>query len=344
MNQVKVGVIGVGRMGQRHCRVYSTLRNAQLVGVSDANIDGGRKVAAEYDVPFFRNVEDLLDNVDAVSLATPTPLHFDLAMRCIEHGVHVLIEKPLADSLEQATKLTEAAERSGLVVQVGHIERFNPVFVELQNVLDDIKPIVVNMRRLSPYLGSNTDVDVVLDLMIHDIDLALALGGGMPIKVNAYGLTAFSGVIDHAVVQLEFAGGLLTTMTASRITEQKVRALEITALDAYLEGDLMDKSISVHRRTTSEYQAHNHRGIKYRQESVVERIYVPMVEPLVQELQHFLDAINKGEASVVPARDGLQALQLADQIRNLIHQHMIDASPKADAKAAPAPLEAIFAD
>ncbi|MBI1295438.1 gfo/Idh/MocA family oxidoreductase [bacterium] len=343
MKQVKVGVIGVGRMGRRHCRVYSTLRNAQLVGVSDANVNGGRQVAAEYEVPFFRNVEDLLDNVDAVSLAAPTPLHFELAMRCIEHGVHVIIEKPIAATLAEATALTEAAERSGLVVQIGHIERFNPVFVELQHVLEEIKPVAVNMRRLSPYEGSNTDVDVVLDLMIHDIDLALALGGRVPTAVNAYGLTAFSGMIDHAVVQLEFGGGPLISMTASRITEQKVRALEITALEAYLEGDLMDKSIAVHRRTTAEYQAHNHRGVKYRQESVVERIYVPMVEPLAQELTHFTDCIIKGERCLVPARDGLKALQLAEEIRTLIESHMVDATPKAAAMT-PAPLEAVFAD
>jgi virulence factor len=324
MRQIRVGVIGTGTMGQRHCRVYSSLRQAQLVGVCDAAPEVGHQVAQQYDVPFYRDVGDLLEHVDAVSLATPTPLHFDLAMRCLAQGVHVLIEKPITETIEQADSLTQAAEASNLVVQVGHIERFNPAYMELKNVLGDMTVLAINLRRLSPYAGSNTDVDVVLDLMVHDIDLVLDLMGQEPVSVNAYGLTTFSGTVDHAIVYLGFESGPLLTMTASRVTEQKVRSIEVTALEAYVDGDLLNKNISVHRRTIGQYMNYNHRGVKYRQESIVERIHVPTLEPLLLELQHFVDCILQEKPTQVSARDGLKALRLATVIRNAICERLID--------------------
>jgi predicted dehydrogenase len=311
-------------MGQRHCRVYASLRQAQLAGICDAAPEVGHQVAQQYDVPFYRDVEDLLEHVDAVSLATPTPLHFDLAMRCLAHGVHVLVEKPITETIEQAEMLTQVAESSNLVVQVGHIERFNPAYIELKNVLENMTVLAINLRRLSPYAGSNTDVDVVLDLMVHDIDLALDLMGQEPISVNAYGLTACSGTVDHAIVYLGFASGPLLTMTASRVTEQKVRSIEVTALEAYVDGDLLNKNISVHRRTIGQYMNHNHRGVKYRQESIVERIHVPPLEPLLLELQHFVDCILQGKPAQVSARDGLKALRLATVIRDAIRERLVD--------------------
>jgi len=277
-------------------------------------------------VPFYESVEDLLEHVDAVSLAAPTPLHFDLAMRCMAQGVHVLIEKPITETVEQAEILTQAAEASDLVVQVGHIERFNPAYMELKNVLEDMTVVAVNLRRLSAYAGSNTDVDVILDLMIHDIDLVLNMIGQEPVAVNAYGLTAFSGTVDHVVVDLDFESGPLLTMTASRVTEQKVRSIEVTALEAYLEGDLLNKSISVHRRTIGEYLSRNHQGVKYRQESIVERIHVPMSEPLLLELQHFVDCVAEGKPTMIPSRDGLKALRLAAAIQASVRERLVDAT------------------
>lgn len=328
MKQVKVGVIGVGMMGQRHCRVYSNLRQVQLLGVCDAVPETGYRIAQQFEVPFYEQVDDLLERVDAVSLVTPTPYHFDIAMRCIAKGVHVLVEKPITETLEQAEKLTQAAEASRLVVQVGHIERFNPTYTELKHVLeDDISLLSVNLRRLSAYQGSNIDVDVVLDLMIHDLDLALDLMGQEPVGVSAYGLTAYSGAIDHAVAHLHFDSGPLLMVTASRVTEQKIRSIEVIAKEIYLEGDLLNKSISVHRRTIGEYLNHNQRGLKYRQESVVERIHVPMVEPLLLELQHFAECVLEGNSPLTPARDGLRTLRLATLIQDTIYkQPMTDLS------------------
>jgi predicted dehydrogenase len=327
MHQIRVGVIGTGMMGQRHCRVYSGLRQTQLVGVCDAAPEVGRRVAQQYDVPFYSSVNELLENVDAVSLATPTPSHFDLAMRCLAHSVHVLIEKPITATIKEAEVLTEAAEDSSLVVQVGHIERFNPAYIELKNVLEDMTVLAINLRRLSPYAGSNTDVDVVLDLMVHDIDLALDLIGQEPTWMNTHGLTAFSGTVDHATVNLGFESGPLMTLTASRVTEQKVRSIEATAREAYVDSDLLNKSILVHRRTIGQYVNHNHRGVKYQQESIVECIHVPIFEPLLLELQHFIGCIVEGKPTQVPARDGLDALRIAVIVRDSILERIAKKVP-----------------
>ncbi len=324
MQQVKIGVVGVGRMGQRHCRIFSNLRRAQLVGVCDTLPELGEQIARQHGVPFYRRIDDLLKHVDAVSLATPTPLHFELAMSCLAEGVHVLIEKPITETVAQAEALTRAAESSGLVVCVGHIERFNPAYLELKNILEDLTVLAVNVRRLGAYSQSNNDVDVVLDLMIHDVDLVLDLMGQEPTRINAHGLSAFDGSVDHAVAQLVFEAGPLVTMTASRVTEQKIRSIEVTAQEAYVEGDLLNKSIAVHRLTTAEYLSHNRRGVKYRQEGLVERIHVPIFEPLFLELQHFVECLADGKLPLVPARDGLRALRLAGDIRTAIRERLIE--------------------
>jgi len=315
-SQLKVGVIGVGRMGARHCRVYSNMRKVHLFGVSDKSPEIGVKVARMYDVPYFRDPEELLAQVDAVSLAVPTPLHYDQAMNCIQHGVNVLIEKPIAETVEQAEKLVKAAEESKVVVTIGHIERYNPAYIELKNVVESMEVITFDMRRLSPFEGSNKDVDVVLDLMIHDTNLVLDLVGKDPVSMHAHGLKVFSENLDHASATLSFPNNVLVTMTASRITEQKVRQLNVACRNAYLECDLLNKSILVNRSTIGEYQNSNNRGVKYRQESVVEKIFIPGYEPLMLELQNFVECVMGECRTEVTARDGLRALKLATAIRD----------------------------
>lgn len=315
MDCVKVGVIGVGRMGERHCRVYANMRRARLVGVCDMNEEAGSRIAAQYQVPYYGRLEDLLPEVDAVSLATPTASHFDEALQCLDRRVHVLIEKPLVATLGQARILCQAAEASGLVVQVGHIERFNPAYLELKSVLGDETLLAASFVRLSPFEGSNRDVDVVLDLMIHDVNLALDLIRRQPTKVSAHGLSAFSGTLDHAVAQLSFPNGPLLTMSASRVTEQKIRMIEVTCRDVFVQCDLLSKTLSLHRCTIGEYVNSRRRGGGYRQESVVERITVPAAEPLFLQLQHFIDCILLGRRPLATATDGREALSLAMLIR-----------------------------
>jgi len=318
-----MGLIGLGKMGQHHCRVISNQREAVLVGLYDANPKVAQDFSARYEVPAFKSLGELTRAVDAVSIATPTPTHFEIATKCLENGVHVLLEKPITETLDQALELMELAERSGCIVQIGHIERFNPTFVELKKVLEDQKIIAVDFRRLSAYRVSNTDVDVVLDLMVHDLDLAINLIGREPASISANGLMPFSADLDHVVAQLCFPGGPLVTLTASRVTEEKIRSIEVTAQEAYIAADMLNKSIAVHRRSSSVYTSNNSNGVKYHQESFIERILVPNHEPLVAEIRHFLQCVNDHCRPCVSVQDGYKALRLALQIHEHVHNQMM---------------------
>ena len=322
MDQVRMGVIGVGRMGQNHCRVYSNLKNTKFIGLCDMNPERGRDVARTYEVSYFREIDSLLENVDAVSVCTPTPQHYELVTRCLERNIHVMVEKPFTETLEQAQALKDAAEaKKNLVVQVGHIEIFNPTFSELRKVLEEMTPLVVNFNRLSPFQGSNVDVDVVLDLMIHDIALVVNLFTSEPVSMDAYGFSVFSDTIDHGLAILRYDPGLLVSLTASRVTEQKVRAISVAAKEAFIEPDLLNKNISVHRRTLGDYINHKN-GVKYRQESLIERIVVPAREPLHLELQDFVNCVLEQKKPQVTAADGYNALRFVLLLRDKILEKM----------------------
>jgi virulence factor len=322
MEQVRIGVIGTGRMGQNHCRVYSNMRHAKFVGVCDVNADLGKEMARKFEVSYFRDVDSLLENVDAVSICTPTPEHYELVMRCLERNIHVMVEKPFTETLEQAQALKKAAEaQKKLIVQVGHIEMFNPTFIELRKVLEGMEVLAMNFNRLSPFQGSNVDVDVVLDLMIHDIGLIVNLFTKEPASMDAHGFSVFSGTIDHGLAILQYAPAPLVSLTASRVTEQKVRAIAVTTKEAFIEADLLNKNISVHRRTLGDYVNHKN-GVKYRQESLIERIVVPAMEPLYLELQDFVNCVIENKIPQVTAADGYNALRFVLLLRDKILETM----------------------
>lgn len=314
MKPIRVGVIGAGLMGERHCRVYANLRGVDFVGLFDIDPGRGREIADKYEARYFESPSALLREIDAVTIATPTPYHFDLAIESFAAGVHSLIEKPLTYTLDQGQKLCDSARESGLVVQVGHIERFNPAYIELKNVADDLPVVAIVIRRQNSADASNTDVDVINDLMIHDIDLLLNLVG-LPVDgVTAYGRSLLGGAIDHAVANFQFRDGPIATLIASRITQQKVRTVDITARNAYVEGDLLNKSLAIHRRVFGEYVS-----AKYRQESVMERIHIPIFEPLLLQLQHFIGCIRDKRKPDVSVDDGLRAMEYATKIAHLVN-------------------------
>jgi len=317
MEIVRIGVIGAGVMGERHCRVCANLPRVQLVGVADLHQERGREVAERYETTYFSNHRALLSEVGAVTVAASTSVHYALAAECLEQGLHVLVEKPMTETIDQARQLVRMADDRGLVLQVGHIERFNPAFIELRNVTEDMRLIGINMRRLSPFDTSNTDVDVIRDLMIHDLDLAIALVESELEGITAWGRSIHTGAVDHSVANLSFKNGPIATLFASRITEQKVRAVEVIADGAYIEADLLNKTVLVHRRTYPQYLDNRH-STKYRQESVIERIHVPMFEPLMLELRHFTDCVRQGYSSSVPGSDGLRALELAEAVMRAV--------------------------
>lgn len=310
MNKIRVGVVGVGTMGQRHCRVYSAMRDVQLVGIADQNAALGCTIAENHDTTYYDNWTQLLAEVDAVSIVTTTASHFKLAQYAIQQGVHVLVEKPLTATVEQGKELVALAKQNNVILQVGHIERFNPTYTELKKIVSEVLPISVTMRRLSPFDLNKTDVDVIRDLMIHDLDLLTDLFGRDFLPPQVVGRAVSTGTVDHAVVNFSFKDGPIATLTASRVTQQKVRMIEVTADNAYIEADLLNKSLVIHRHIFARY-IDNPSASTYRQESIIERIHVPFWEPLAIELEHFVHCVRHGHASSVPGSDGLHALELA---------------------------------
>lgn len=314
---LRVGVIGVGVMGERHTRVYSTLPGVAGVGVYDADCQRARRVAAQYGARAFASLDALIGWADAISVVTPTPSHVDLALRCMQHGVHILIEKPLAESVTNAEKIVRAGQEHGCIVQVGHIERFNPTIAQLRLIPQARNPLAVTIRRMSPFDPRNTTVDVIFDLMIHDLDLALDLYGSEITEMQAYGLRARTNETDHAVLNFSVQGGPLVTIVASRVTEQKVRHIEIVADGYYIEADLLNKRISIHRHANPQYTATSE-TVTYRQESLIEQIHVPAIEPLALELDSFLTCVRTETRPAVSGEDGLRAVNFATKVRELI--------------------------
>ena len=305
---IDVGVIGVGAMGQHHARVYSELDAARLIGIADADRERAREIADEYGTEAL-NQTDLISNADAVSIAVPTPYHYDLAASCINNGTHLLIEKPLVEDPANGQKLIDGAKDAGVTLQVGHIERFNPVTETVQQIISDLEVISISARRLGPEPDRTIEDSAVTDLMIHDIDILCSLLDSDVANVEA------SGTADgrHATATIDFDSGVVGSLTASRVTQQKIRELTITAQSCYVEVDYIDQSVEIHRNSVPEYIKQNG-DVRYRHESIVENPAVDTGEPLKYELQSFLDAAQNGHEPRVSGEDGMRALKLAQKV------------------------------
>ncbi|RZM75712.1 gfo/Idh/MocA family oxidoreductase [Leptolyngbya iicbica LK] len=314
---IRVGVIGVGNMGQHHTRVLSRLKNVELVGVSDVNIELGLDTASKYRVRFFEDYHSLLDLVDAVCVAVPTRLHHSVGMSCLRAGVHVLIEKPIAANIVEAESLVNAAAESNCILQVGHIERFNPAFKELHNVLRTEEVLALEARRMSPYSDRANDVSVVLDLMIHDIDLLLELAGAPVAKLSASGSrSANSGYLDYVTATLGFANGVVATLTASKVTHRKIRSIAAHCRNSLTEADFLNNEILIHRQTTANTMT-SYGQVLYRQDGLIEKVYTSNTEPLHAELEHFVNCVRGGEKPSVGGEQALKALRLASLIEQM---------------------------
>jgi len=314
---IRVGVIGVGNMGQHHTRVLSRLKNVELVGVSDVNVELGLDTASKYRVRFFEDYHSLLALVDAVCVAVPTRLHHSVGMSCLHAGVHVLIEKPIAASIAEAESLVNAAAESNCILQVGHIERFNPAFKELHNVLRTEEVLALEARRMSPYSDRANDVSVVLDLMIHDIDLLLELAGAAVVKLSASGSrSANSGYLDYVTATLGFANGVVATLTASKVTHRKIRSIAAHCRNSLTEADFLNNEILIHRQTTANTMT-SYGQVLYRQDGLIEKVYTSNTEPLHAELEHFVNCVRGGEKPSVGGEQALKALRLASLIEQM---------------------------
>jgi len=319
MNPVRVGVIGIGNMGWHHARVLSLLRDAELVGVADPDETRGRLAVEQFNCRWFADYRDLLESVEAVCIAVPTLLHHRVGMACLEAGVHVLIEKPIAATQEEAAELIQAAEATGVLLQVGHIERFNPAFRELLKVVAGEEIVVLEARRHSPNADRANDVSVVLDLMIHDIDLVLELAAAPVVRLAAAGGRSAEGPIDYVNATLAFANGVVASLTASKMAHRKIRSLDAHCRSSMMETDFLNRNLRIHRRSHGSVSA-EHGELVYRNDGFIEEVSTTSIEPLYAELEHFLQCV-RGEET--PAVDGLQAsraLLLADLIEQCVEQ------------------------
>jgi len=319
MKPVKVGVIGIGNMGWNHARVLSLLRDAELVGVADPDAARGALATEQFGCRWFADYNDLIAEVEAVCIAVPTLLHHPVGMACLKAGVHVLIEKPIAANEQEARELIAAAEQAGRLLQVGHIERFNPAFRELLNVVANEEVVVLEGRRHSPHADRANDVSVVLDLMIHDIDLALEIAGAPVVGFAAAGGRSSDGPIDYVTATLNFANGVAASLTASKMSHRKERCLTAHCRDSLVEADFLNRNLRIHRRAQESYSAT--RGeLLYRHDGFIEEVSISPTEPLYAELEHFLQCVR---GAATPAVDGLQAsraLRLADLIEQAVEQ------------------------
>ena len=314
---LKIGVIGVGNMGQHHTRVLSLLKDVELIGIADVNVERGLDIASKYRVRFFENYLQMLPYVEAVCVAVPTRLHHRVGLDCLGAGVHVLIEKPIAASISEAESLVNAAAESNCILQVGHIERFNPAFQELSKVLTTEELLALEADRMSPYSKRANDVSVVLDLMIHDLDLLLELAAAPVTKLTASGSCASdSGYLDYVTATLNFANGIVATVTASKVTHRKIRRIAAHCQNSLTEADFLNNEILIHRQTTASCTT-DYGQVLYRQDGLIEKVYTSNIEPLHAELEHFVGCVRGGNQPSVGGEQALKALRLASYIEQL---------------------------
>ena len=312
MNEtLAAGVVGVGSMGRNHARVYSELPDVELVGVADLDEEAARTVAHDYGT-VARDAADLLPAADLVSIAVPTAAHPAMLERCLDAGTHALVEKPYVDDVARGRELAERARREDLVVQVGHIERFNPAVRALADVVPNVEVLAVDARRLGPPRDREVADSAVFDLMIHDIDVVCSLLGGEPVSVDASGAAGNR----YATASCEFQDGVIATLMASRVTQRKVRKLGITARECRVCVDYMNQSVEIHRHTAPAY-IESDGTVRERVESVVERPTVENGEPLKGELESFVGAVRTGSEPVVTAEDGIRAVEVARRIDDI---------------------------
>jgi predicted dehydrogenase len=323
--RTRAAVVGVGHMGQYHARVYAELWDVDLVGVVDADPDRAAAVAAQYDTRAFADHRDLLDQVDVASVAVPTDQHFHVARDLLEAGIGVLVEKPIAPALEDARALYAAARRGHAVLHVGHVERFNGAVQELRKIVRE--PILIESRRLGPFVPRVQKDTVVMDLMIHDLDIILALVDAKPERFTAFGAAVHSEVADVANVQIRFETGTVATITASRATEEKIRTLAITQPDAYIVLDYLVQDIQIHRRAAQESRP-DREEIRYRQASFVEHLFVHKDNPLKLEILHLVKAVQRlraGGPLVLAETEDLRSLTMALEIERMVRDGRCEA-------------------
>jgi len=308
MNKIRFGVIGAGKIGTYHVRTLAKMKDVELVGVADIDLLRAQTLAWDNNTIAYGDYEDLLPLVDAVVIAAPTHLHAQIAIKAMNMGIHTFVEKPICDSIDDAKKLNETSIKNNVVLQVGHVERFNVAFVEAQKYIK--KPLYINMERLGPYDPRVSSIGVTLDLMIHDLDLLLTIVQSEIESIDSVGARVFSNFEDISNARIRFKNGMVADITASRITFERIRRMRIYQEGEYISIDYIIPRIKIYRAKNS-----NPKDL-----SDIE-VFTPKIEkklPITEELSHFIDCIKNSKKPITDATKSTTALKLAiDIVENM---------------------------
>jgi predicted dehydrogenase len=317
MPKIKVGVIGVGHLGEHHVRIYSQLPQAELIGIYDLDVDNVIGKEEKYKTPYFKELDELLEKVEAASLVVPTSSHYEVAKKVLDKNIHLLIEKPITETVQQAEELISTAKNKNLTLQVGHIERFNPALRAVENI--KLEPKFIESHRLSSFKERGTDVAVILDLMIHDLDLVLNLVRDKVKSVEASGVSVIAENEDIANARITFEKGCVANITASRISARPMRKLRIFQKNAYLSLDFLEKSAEIYELVEiPKAQHHVDKTVigeipieKLGKTIIYKKMATKQEDMLTSELSSFLQAVATKTIPLVTGEQAKQALELA---------------------------------
>lgn len=321
---LKIGVFGVGHLGKFHLNNWKEIGSTELVGFYDPHDDTAKEVADKYQLPRFLDPDTLIDACDAIDIVAPTTYHFDLCERAIKKGKHVFVEKPLANTMDEARQLVKLAQESGIKFQVGHVERFNPAFLAIQDL--DLNPMFIEVHRLAQFNPRGTEVSVILDLMIHDIDIILSIVKSDVKNISASGVGVITETPDIANVRIEFHNGCVANLTSSRISMKKMRKMRIFQKDAYIGVDFLNKKseiIKLKSEKDSNVFAFDIDTPSGKKTIAVNNPTVPEVNAIRMELEEFCNAINNNTKTIVSEIDGLMAMDVALQILERIGNNVL---------------------
>ncbi len=321
MSKIRVGVVGVGHLGSIHARVYSQLAGyCDFVGVYDIDEDNKNKVATLYNVRAFNTLDDIIANCDALSCAVPTSFHYEVGKKILESGKHLLIEKPITNDVNHAMELVQIAKDNGLKLMVGHTERFNPAMEIVKHV--DIKPKFIEIHRLAQFNPRGTDVSVIYDLMIHDVDIVLKLLQKEPDAIDAVGVPVITNFIDIANVRLKFHNSCVVNITTSRVSMKKMRKFRIFQPFSYISIDFLEKKSKLIELKNQDLTTTEKKGLYVTDFSLSDfdyKIFTNENEPLKEEIKNFLLSINEDKEPETTGFDGYRALKLCNDIEKVIN-------------------------
>ena len=318
MEKVNISLIGIGRMGQFHLNVINQINSINLSGIYDSDEKHLNEISSKYNINKFGSLEEAIDKCDAVIIASPTKFHFDIAKKSIQKGKHVLVEKPMTENFIQAEELETMVKEKNIIFQVGHVERFNGAVQELHHIIEN--PYLIEARRLAPFTPRITDVGVVFDIMIHDLDIVTSLVKKPLMRFSASGKRIKTKNEDIASALLEFEGNTIATINASRVTQEKIRTLAISSEEAHFILDYATQDITIHRQAASQSKIKTSIGINYTQESIIERVFIHRDNPLKLEDEHFANCILGKDKKLVSIEDDVRTIKLTEDILNKIKE------------------------